>query len=146
MDDIMDKNNKLVAAYLLFREKFKGLSNEQVLNYNLTILNKFPAINMILENHDDEQEIFDTINSLGVKLTTSELLKNYVFNDDQTKELYKSYWEDIFESDEDTVRFWNIKKTAGRIYRENIDVLLYCFLLIEQVDDISLEYLLIVPA
>lgn len=141
MDEIMDKNNKLVAAYLLFREKFKGLSNEQILNYNLTILNKFPAINMILENHDDEQEIFDTINSLGVKLTTSELLKNYVFNDDQTKELYKTYWEDIFESDEETVRFWNIKKTAGRIYRENIDVLLYCFLLIEQVDDISLEYL-----
>ena len=44
-------------------------------------------------------EIFDTINSLGVKLTTSELLKNYIFNDGESQLLYREFWESIFESD-----------------------------------------------
>jgi uncharacterized protein with ParB-like and HNH nuclease domain len=141
-DDVLDTtNSKIVDTYLYFREKFSPLTNEEILNLNFTLLHKFPAINMVLELHDDEQEIFDTINSLGVKLTTSELLKNYIFNDTETKNLYKEYWEDVFEADEETVKFWNTKKTAGRVYRENIDVLLYCYLLIEKEKDVSLEHL-----
>ena len=138
---IISNANKIVETYLFFRNKFKTFSNEELLAINLTVLHKFPAINMVLDQHDDEQEIFDTINSLGVKLTTSELLKNHIFNDKETQEHYKEFWEDVFETDEETVKFWNIKKTAGRVYRENIDVLLYCYLLIEKEKDVSLEHL-----
>lgn len=140
-DGMEETDNKIVATYLYFREKFQDLTNEELLSKNVTLLNKFPAINMVLERHDDEQEIFDTINSLGVKLTTSELLKNHIFGDKESQELYSEYWEDVFEADEDTVKFWNAKKTAGRVYRENIDVLLYCYLLIEKEKDVSLEHL-----
>ncbi|QEE50703.1 DUF262 domain-containing protein [Flavobacterium alkalisoli] len=139
--DITSNGSKIIDTYLFFKEKFKDFTNEEILALNVTILHKFPAINMVLDHNDDEQEIFDTINSLGVKLTTSELLKNHIFNDDETKEHYKEYWEDIFEVDEETVKFWNTKKTAGRVYRENIDVLLYCYLLIEKEKDVSLEHL-----
>ncbi|MFV8373186.1 DUF262 domain-containing protein [Flavobacterium sp. LB2P74] len=140
-EDLETNDSKIVGTYLYFREKFNQLTNEEILNLNFTLLHKFPAINMVLELHDDEQEIFDTINSLGVKLTTSELLKNYIFNDAESKALYKEFWEDVFETDDDTVKFWNTKKTAGRVYRENIDVLLYCYLLIEKEKDVSLEHL-----
>jgi uncharacterized protein with ParB-like and HNH nuclease domain len=140
-DDIAKNENKIVDTYLYFRDKFKDSSNDELLMKNMTLLHKFPAINMVLERHDDEQEIFDTINSLGVKLTTSELLKNHIFSDKDSQALYKEYWEDVFEADEDTVKFWNAKKTAGRVYRENIDVLLYCFLIIEKEKDVSLEHL-----
>jgi uncharacterized protein with ParB-like and HNH nuclease domain len=140
-EDLESNDSKIVGTYLYFREKFNQLTNEEILNLNFTLLHKFPAINMVLELHDDEQEIFDTINSLGVKLTTSELLKNYIFNDAESKALYKEFWEDVFESEEATVKFWNTKKTAGRVYRENIDVLLYCYLLIEKEKDVSLEHL-----
>lgn len=133
--------SNILDTYRYFLAKFSGLSNDELLNYNNIILHKFPAISMVLDAHDDEQEIFDTINSLGVKLTTSELLKNYVFSDKQTQDLYKNFWEDIFECDEETIKFWNTKKTAGRVYRENIDVLLYCYLLIETQKEISLEHL-----
>lgn len=139
--DNTSNSSKIVETYLFFKNKFKDFSNEEILALNITILHKFPAINMVLDHNDDEQEIFDTINSLGVKLTTSELLKNHIFNDKETQELYKEFWEDIFESDEETVKFWNTKKTAGRVYRENIDVLLYCYLLIEKEKDVSLEHL-----
>lgn len=133
--------SNILDTYRYFLSKFSGLTNDELLNYNNTILHKFPAISMVLDAHDNEQEIFDTINSLGVKLTTSELLKNFVFSDKQTQDLYKTYWEDIFEVDEETIKFWNTKKTAGRIYRENIDVLLYCYLLIQTQKDVSLEHL-----
>ena len=140
-EDLEKIDSKITRAYLFFVEKFKGLTNDQLLGLNLTLLHKFPAINMVLEKHDDEQEIFDTINSLGVKLTTSELLKNHIFSDKESQSLYKDYWEQVFETDEETVKFWNAKKTAGRVYRENIDVLLYCYLLIEKEKDVSLEHL-----
>jgi len=133
--------SNIIDTYLYFKTKFSNLTNEELLNINVTVLNKFPAISMVLDLHDDEQEIFDTINSLGVKLTTSELLKNYIFSDKETKKLYKEYWDDVFEGEEETVKFWNTKKTAGRVYRENIDVLLYCYLIIEKEKDVSLEHL-----
>ncbi|WGK65675.1 DUF262 domain-containing protein [Croceiramulus getboli] len=140
-EEIKEINNKIVDTYLYFREKYNSLTNDELLERNFTLLQRFPAINMVLEQHDDEQEIFDTINSLGVKLTTSELLKNHIFSDKKSQDLYKEYWEDVFEADEETVAFWNAKKTAGRVYRENIDVLLYCYLLIEKEKDVSLEHL-----
>lgn len=133
--------SKIVDNYKFFIQKFKSLSNDEINHYNDIIQGKFSAISMVLDSHDDEQEIFDTINSLGVKLTTSELLKNYVFSDQQTKDLYEEFWQNVFESDEETIKFWNTKKTAGRVYRENIDVLLYCYLLIETQKDVSLEHL-----
>lgn len=143
-DTIFDEEegrSKIIDNYRLFAKNFKSLSNFEIDEFNEVIQGKFSAISMVLDAHDDEQEIFDTINSLGVKLTTSELLKNFVFNNDYTKDLYKEFWEDVFESDEETIKFWNTKKTAGRVYRENIDVLLYCFLLIETQKDVSLEHL-----
>ena len=140
-NEIEPNTSKIGDTYLYFRDKFSFLSNDELLNLNNTLLNKFPVINMVLEVHDDEQEIFDTINSLGVKLTTSELLKNHIFSDTESQELYVEFWQDVFELDEETVKFWNTKKTSGRVYRENIDVLLYCYLLIEKEKDVSLEHL-----
>jgi uncharacterized protein with ParB-like and HNH nuclease domain len=140
LSGLKGKSN-IINTYLYFLEKLQGFTNNEILNINLVTLNKFPAISMVLDHNDDEQEIFDTINSLGVKLTTSELLKNHIFSNEEMRILFKDYWEDVFEIDEETVKFWNTKKTAGRLYRENIDVLLYCFLIIEKEKDVSLEHL-----
>jgi len=133
--------SNILETYRFFIRKFEHYTNAEILATNFIVLGKFPAISMVLDQNDDEQEIFDTINSLGVKLTTSELLKNYIFSEKEIQDLYKTHWEDVFELDEETVKFWNTKKTAGRLYRENIDVLLYCYLIIEKERDVSLEHL-----
>ena len=73
---------------------------------------------MALSKEDDVQQIFDTINSLGIKLTTGELLKNYLFASKKVEPYYNPYWETVFEEDEDDVKFWNDNKTAGRIPRK----------------------------
>ena len=46
----------------------------------MTIMTNTQFVKIDLDEDEDEQQIFDTINSLGVNLTTAELLKNYFFS------------------------------------------------------------------
>ena len=74
-----------------------------------------------LDADEDEQQIFDTINSLGVNLTTSELLKNYFFNRETVGE-YERKWADVFEKDDETKVYWDREIETGRIKRAIIDI------------------------
>ena len=65
----------------------------------MTILMNTQFVQIDLDADEDEQQIFDTINSLGVNLTTSELLKNYFFSRETVKE-YEERWEAVFEKDD----------------------------------------------
>jgi len=49
-----------------------------------------------LDINEDEQQIFDTINSLGVRLTTAELLKNYFYSW-QDVALYEKSWVEVLK-------------------------------------------------
>ena len=70
---------------------------------------------------EDEQQVFDTINSLGVRLTTSELLKNYFYNKDNVQE-YEDNWVAIFEKDSETRLYWEQELETGRVRRSLIDI------------------------
>lgn len=84
-------------------------------------------ISIDLQQQDDEQAIFDTINSLGVRLTTAELLKNYFFNE-ASKDEYEELWMPIFEKDRSVINYWDSLVTAGRLKRSNIDAFFLAFL------------------
>lgn len=133
--------NLLVTSFQYFLKRTKDFNNEELSELKDVILHKVPVISMLLAKDDDEQEIFDTINSLGVKLTTSELLKNYIFKEKDIQSVYDKYWFDVFEADEEIRGFWNADKTSGRVYRTNTEILLYIFLIIETQKDIRLEKL-----
>ena len=70
---------------------------------------------------EDEQQFFDTINSLGVRLTTAELLKNYFYNRDNVRE-YENNWVAIFEKDSEARLYWEQELETGRIKRSLIDI------------------------
>lgn len=70
---------------------------------------------------EDEQQVFDTINSLGVRLTTAELLKNYFYNRDNVQE-YESNWVAVFEKDSESRLYWEQELETGRIKRSLIDI------------------------
>ena len=74
-----------------------------------------------LDADEDEQQIFDTINSLGVNLTTSELLKNYFFSRETVRE-YELKWAQVFEKDDETKTYWDTEIETGRIKRAMIDI------------------------
>ncbi len=74
-----------------------------------------------LTEDEDEQQVFDTINSLGVRLTTAELLKNYFFNQNNVAE-YQEKWVGVFEKDDEAKAYWDTEIEAGRIRRSMIDL------------------------
>lgn len=139
--NLSDGENNLLAVYDFFHGKFKGLADERRNNLVNVLMNRFPVLGMMLDERDDEQEIFDTINSLGVRLTIGELLKNFIFREEDLKGLYRKTWQVTFEADEQVIKFWNATKTAGRVKRTNLELLLYSFLIIETGKEVRLEKL-----
>lgn len=87
----------------------------------MKILMNTQFVRIDLDANEDEQQIFDTINSLGVNLTTSELLKNYFFSRDTISE-YQEKWGSVFEKDDDTKIYWDTEIETGRIKRAMIDI------------------------
>lgn len=136
-----NQEHKILNCYRYFLNKLENHSDEELDNMRTIILSNVPVISMLLAAGDDEQEIFDTINSLGVRLTTGELLKNFIFSDNIIKPMYDKLWEPVFEDDEEQILFWNKPKTSGRIIRTNIEVLLYCYLIIQKETAVELEKL-----
>ena len=135
MEDLKDED-KITEAYRYFVEN----ADPGKLDFE-TILNKILFVGIDLDQEDDEQQIFDTINSLGVVLSTAELLKNYFFSRKDI-ESYEKNWYEIFEKDDETKKYWDTDITTGRTKRTFIDVFFYSFLLIKLQDrayDLSAE-------
>ena len=126
-----DENNKkthhsnVLLAYDYFRRELDpSLINENRLNNNIQV------IDIVIDNNDDEQQIFDTINSLGVDLTTAELLKNHLFTEESLN-LYKTLWVPAFEEDDECIDFWAQPLLKGRNKQKNIEAFLNAFLQIK---------------
>ncbi|MDB1090200.1 DUF262 domain-containing protein [Streptomyces sp. ACA25] len=76
-----------------------------------------------LEEHDDAQVVFETLNSRGTPLEHADLVKNLLFRDAEhagadVDKLYRAYWAPFDESE------WRVEQTTGRITRSRLDVFL----------------------
>ncbi|MER7724697.1 DUF262 domain-containing protein [Streptomyces sp. NPDC096323] len=76
-----------------------------------------------LEEHDDAQIVFETLNSRGTPLEHADLIKNLLFRiaeraGSDVDRLYKTYWAPF---DQDA---WRMEQTTGRITRSRLDVFL----------------------
>ena len=90
------------------------------LNY-MTVIANTQFVRIDLWQNEDEQQIFDSLNSLGVSLTTSELLKNYFFSRNDIAS-YQKIWEPVFEKDLATKAYWETIIETGRVRRPLIDI------------------------
>ena len=124
LEEINGADN-ILRAYNFFNENI----NPDKLDRQ-TILNNIMFVGIDLGVEEDEQQIFDTINSLGVRLTTAELLKNYFFNRNDLTE-YDIYWKNVFEKDDETKDYWDREITTGRLRRTFIDLFFYSYLQIK---------------
>ena len=119
------ETDNITKAYNYFKENL----NSDNLDIN-NILSKILFVGIDLDENEDEQQIFDTINSLGVKLTTAELLKNYFFNRNEIS-TYNTYWKNIFEKDDEAKNYWDKEITTGRSRRTFIDLFFFSYLQIK---------------
>ncbi len=108
--------SRIISAYNYFIDNVdKSKLIIRVINSNIQF------VRIDLDADEDEQQIFDTINSLGVNLTTSELLKNYFFSRETVAD-YETNWFEVFEKDDEAKLYWDTEIEAGRIKRALIDI------------------------
>jgi uncharacterized protein with ParB-like and HNH nuclease domain len=122
---LSDRKDNISCAYQYFVDNL----DESKVDFD-TVCHAILFVGIDLAADEDEQQIFDTINSLGVRLTTAELLKNYFFGRNDI-EAYKKYWLDVFEKDDETKEYWDKEITTGRLKRTFIDLFFYSFLQIK---------------
>lgn len=85
--------SKVLQCYKYF---YESIGEEEFIDHK-KVMDLIYFVNIELEKDDDEQEIFETINSLGVALTTGELLKNELFSSEEAEYYYRT-WGDAFEN------------------------------------------------
>lgn len=117
-----ETKSNIINCYNYFQENV----NPDKLDVDV-LLNHVIFIGISLQQGEDEQVIFDTINSLGVRLTTGELLKNYFFTE-STREEYEELWMPIFEKDRELANYWDAEVVTGRLKRANIDFFFTAYL------------------
>lgn len=119
-----EKKSQISKCYKYFLENIKPSEIDPN-----KLLSNILFVGIYLLYNEDEQQIFDTINSLGVRLTTAELLKNYLFRDDI--DFYNTNWRDVFEKNDEIKEYWDQEVTSGRNIRNNIDLFLQAYLFIK---------------
>ncbi len=132
LDSIDGNNDKIICAYNFFKA---NISDDLVNKIDVDhLIDNIGFIVIGLHPDDDEQEIFDTINSLGVRLSTADLLKNYFFKQDDTDGFFETYWEDVFEKDAECKNFWDREFIIARLSRSFIELFFYSYLQIKTQD------------
>lgn len=140
IDLIKDINHPIIKAYLYFFDIFSKMETQEKANFSSKILSECDSlIEVVLDSFDDEQEIFDMVNSKGKKLTSADIIKNYLFQTfknlaephkyklDEVYKLYDDCWEAVFYgggNDPKRYEFWSNEIVLGKTYRDNIELFL----------------------
>ncbi len=112
---VKEGDNLIIGANNFFYKRFVYLRDEKKINLDELRRAINARVNFVvieLSAEEDEQQIFDTINSLGVDLTTDELLKNYLY-EAEDEERYNNTWKKMFDLDE-SKKFWGTDATSQK--------------------------------
>lgn len=86
--------NNFKSMYL--RLKTISTNGDILRNVILSGMMLLTIVEMSLDKEDDPQAIFESINSLGLKLSNADLIRNYLLMSNLNQEtLYKTYWKVI---------------------------------------------------
>lgn len=93
-----------------------------------------------LDEKDDAQVIFETLNARGEPLLPADLLRNYIFlraarRGEEQEALYNAYWSEF------DAPFWRHEIVQGRLRRPRSDLFMQHFLASQQARDIPIKHL-----
>lgn len=121
----LNSSGNVLDAWINLTKKVRELTPAKAELMQERIEEYVRFVYITLSEEDDEQQIFDTINSLGVDLTTGELLKNYFFNKNN-ESVYSTLWAPVFERANSD--YWADSLVKGRIKESNIEQFFYALL------------------
>lgn len=96
------------------------------------VVNSVRLICIYLEENEDAQKIFETINCTGIRLTTGEMLKNYLYDEHHVED-YERTWKKVFEGTNQS--YWNDDIVLGRLESNHIKNFFYRYMLIKMQDE-----------
>ena len=152
LNEIKEDDPRLLIkrCYKFFYTQLMSISNEEriILWDNLFDKNNKILVVIDLDDNDQEQKIFDTINSSGVRLTSTDIIKNALYqklieltkDSDKIAEYYKRTWAETFEKDDSVVAYWNKEKSMGRLWRQNSELLLQTVAIIKGIFDVDKKH------
>ncbi|MCG3165630.1 MAG: hypothetical protein POELPBGB_01398 [Bacteroidia bacterium] len=139
-----DSDSRVMQCYQYFlNELEKKDSKENMALFNWLTKSENEILVVIdLGAKDEEQAIFDTINSAGVHLSAADIIKNALFQkviqlkgQKEAIKLYSATWNKIITGEKENVTFWETQRSTGRLRRDNIELLLHSVAVIKGIYD-----------
>jgi uncharacterized protein with ParB-like and HNH nuclease domain len=148
---------RMVEAYIFFygqlSEFFEGTTSEPPLAADKLLAtrveecfqalkNSIQVVVIDLEQDDDAQVIFETLNARGEPLLPADLLRNFIFLraarlGEPQEALYDEYWRGFDDP------FWRQEVRQGRLNRPRSDLFMQHFLASRQTVDIPIKHLFV---
>ncbi len=102
-----------------------------------SILQDLKVVSIVLDDNDDAQVIFETLNGRGAQLHSTDLIRNFIFmradrEKTDSKTLYDTLWQD-FER-----RYWNEEQRRGRLRKPRLEWFIHAALQAELSEEIDL--------
>lgn len=131
MDEITDKESNVLKNYQYISNRLNELLLQGYdANAILMALDKLYVVCVPISEEDNAQKIFESINATGVKLTSADLIRNYLLMDlqsDVQEKYYADYWkklEDNVSTDSKTLelffRMYLAIKTYNLVPKNNV--------------------------
>jgi len=105
-----------------------------------SLIEEFKVVEIILEEGDDAQVIFETLNERGEPLLAADLVRNNIFHRadarrEQADKLFEKYWKEFEDP------FWSVMEKQGRYKKARIEFFLTNFIAGKVAGDVTLSKL-----
>lgn len=137
LTDSIDDSN-MAKAFAYFAERIIKSDKGEDAEYPVSarslydsVINFVRLVCIEVEKEENAQKIFETINCTGIRLTTGEMLKNYLYDESRIDE-YERTWKKVFEGS--NLSYWNDDIVLGRLESNHIKNFFYRYMLIKMQD------------
>ena len=143
---LVHSESRFVRAHQFFTEQVRSYiaeAGEQLQERRaealvIAVRESLKLVVISLEQSEDPQEIFETLNARGVRLTSADLIKNFLFQrllmeGEDDSAAYNTYWQ-TFESP-----FWERLISKGRYVEPRLAIFLGQFLVSRVAEEIKVE-------
>ncbi|MBZ7958786.1 DUF262 domain-containing HNH endonuclease family protein [Campylobacter molothri] len=135
----LEYKDGIFGCFNYFNKEIKNnFNNIDLFEFTKYIIESKLWVIVCLNANEDEQKIFDSINSTGQKLSSTDIIKNALFDkvikitdEDRAMQYYEKYWDSIFEKDEKEQEFWNEEIESGRVKRSKSEIFLHSYAIIK---------------
>ena len=126
------------------------LMSEHAYLFLETLRDGFQIMSLELDDEDDPQIIFETLNARGAPLQPSDLIRNFLFlqatrKGEDVDSLYNEHWKSFDEKPDENEkkageRFWRKEVRQGRLKSVRLDLLLYHYVGLRKCEDLKVAH------